>query len=344
MIRSLRVQHVRTHDDYTLQIAPDVTVIKGANGSGKTSLLEALYIALQGSSFKGSDKDVVGRGEDWYRIDVAYADLPGRTVKFEPGRESGRKQFIIDEKKFYRLPQQYKEPVVLFEPDDLRLLNGSPERRRRFIDQFIAQIDPNYGTILRRYERVLKQRNILLKRQASKDDFFAWDVSLSEYGSKVIEKRQQFTMRLDEKLNDTYKAIADRDDSVSMRYSHRYDGTIQQRLLMELHQTQAKDLVLGYTTAGPHRHDVMFEFNNSPALSVASRGEVRSIVLALKFLEIGIIEQTTGKKPIVLLDDVFSELDEKRQKHLTTLTKSHQIIITSATSGNLIKTSYITKL
>ena len=344
MIRSLRVQHVRTHEDYTLEIAPDVTVITGSNGSGKTSLLEALYIALQGSSFKGSDKDVLKRDNTWYRIDLTFTDAPERTVKYEPNRETGRKQFIVDEKKFYRLPQQYRQPVVLFEPDDLRLLHGSPERRRRFIDQLITQVDANYGTMLRRFERVLKQRNILLKNQAPKDDFFAWDVSLSEYGAKIIEKRQQFVSELNASLNDTYKAIADSDDSVHVKYSHHYEDSVQQKLLMELHQAQARDLILGYTTIGPHRHDVIFEFNHSPALAVASRGEVRSIVLALKFLEIGIIEKTLDNKPVVLLDDVFSELDEKRQKHLTTLTKSHQIIITSATSGSLIKTRYITKL
>lgn len=344
MIRSLRVQHVRTHTDYILEIAPDVTVITGANGSGKTSLLEALYIAMQGSSFKGSDKDVLRRGDEWYRIDVASSDTPERIVKYEPNRDTGRKQFTVEGKKFYRLPQQYRLPVVLFEPDDLRLLHGSPERRRRFIDILITQVDPTYGTTLRRYERVLKQRNILLKNHASQDDFFAWDVSLSEYGAKILEKRQQFVAQLDEKLNDTYKAIADCDDVVRVKYSHRYDGSVQQKLLSELHQAHARDLVLGYTTCGPHRHDILFEFNGSSALAVASRGEVRSIVLALKFLEIDIIEHTIGKRPVVLLDDVFSELDEKRQKHLTTLTKSHQIIITSATSGSLIKTRYITKL
>ncbi len=344
MIRSLRVQHTRIHNDYSIDIAPDVTVITGANGSGKTSLLEALYIALQGSSFKGSDKDVLKRDEPWYRIDVSFLDEPERTVKFEPGRETGRKKFTVDGKTFYRLPPQHKLPVVLFEPDDLRLLNGSPERRRRFIDQFIMQVEPTYQTTLRRYERVLKQRNTLLKRQAMPDEFFAWNVSLSEYGATIIEKRRHFIEELDVALNNTYKAIAHQDDNVRIRYSAPYQGTVQQKLLSELHHTTQKDLLLGYTTVGPHRHDVVFEFNNSPALAVASRGEVRSVVLALKFLEIGIIEQVTGKKPVVLLDDVFSELDDERQRHLTTLTKSHQIIITSATSSNLIKTSYITKL
>ncbi len=344
-LTSLRVQHVRTHGDYSIQLAPDVTVITGANGSGKTSLLEAIYIALQGSSFKGVDKDIVQRGESWYRIDLAFEDDdPSRAVKFDIMRETGRKQFIVNDRTHYRLPPAQRHPVVLFEPDDLRLLHGSPERRRQFIDHFIAQIDPSYTTTLRRYERALKQRNALLKRQAPSDDFFAWNLTLSEYGAAIIEKRVHFIKRLDQRLNETYHSIAHKDDRVRVAYSVTYNDSIQQKLLTELHYAMQKDLLLGFTTVGPHRHDVVFEFNGSPALAVASRGEVRSIVLALKFLEIDIIEQVTNEKPVVLLDDVFSELDDERQKQLTTLTKSHQIIITSATRSKRIPASIVTEL
>lgn len=341
--RSLRVQHVRTHHDYTLTLAPDVTVITGANGSGKTSLIEALYIALQGSSFKGADKDILQHDENWYRIDLDFSDDTERAVKFDATRQTGRKQFIIDDKTHYRLPLQQRLPVVLFEPDDLRLLHGSPERRRRFIDHCINQVDPLYSATLRRYERALKQRNALLKRQASSDNFFAWNVTLSEYGSMIIEKRFHFINELNDRLNSTYEAIAGQGDTVRVSYSAS-QGSSKQKLLSELHHATERDLLLGFTTVGPHRHDVVFEFNGAPALSVASRGEVRSVVLALKFLEIDIIERITNERPIVLLDDVFSELDDARQQHLTTLTKSHQIIITSATSSNRIKTRYITKL
>lgn len=343
-VQSIRVQHVRTHPDYTLAIAPDVTVIMGPNGSGKTSLIEALYIAFRGSSFKGSDKDVLSRGKTWYRIDVGFDDESLRTVKFDAEKTAGRKQFIVDDKTHYRLPPAVRYPVVLFEPDDLRLLHGSPERRRRFIDHFIAQLDPMYQTTLRRYERALKQRNALLKRQASGDDFFVWNLTLSEYGATIIEKRLLFIARLNDSLGSMYRHIAQKDDRVSITYSESYSGTIQQKLLSELHHALPKDLILGFTTVGPHRHDVLFDFNTSPALSVASRGEVRSIVLALKFLEIDIIEQITSKKPIVLLDDVFSELDDERQQQLTTLTQSHQVIITSATSGKRINAQKVTSL
>jgi DNA replication and repair protein RecF len=340
-ITRLSVQHVRVHDMYTLAVSPNVTLVTGANGSGKTSLIEALYVALQGSSFKGSDGDILQRGGSWYRIDVVYEGDASRTVKFDSERTSGKKQFVIDGKTNYRLLDKFKYPIVLFEPDDLRLLNGSPTRRRQFIDRFITQLDPQYGLSLRRYERSLKQRNTLLKRDADSSSMFAWDVSLSEHGAYIIKQRQAFVERLNARLNAVYESIAHTADNVAMKYSHKDTA---QHLLAELHQSAARDRLLGYTSVGPHRHDLLFEFNGSPALSVASRGEVRSIVLALKFLEVEIIEQLTGKNPLILLDDVFSELDKERQNYLVDLTKNNQIIITSATNNSNLHTDYVTEL
>ena len=125
MITSLRVQNVRIHSSYELALLPHTTVVTGPNGSGKTSLIEALYVALRGTSFKGSDGDVLRRESDWYRIDVVE-DEATRTVKFDPNRTSGKKQFVIDGKTHYRLLPKYKKPVVLFEPDHLRLLREAP--------------------------------------------------------------------------------------------------------------------------------------------------------------------------------------------------------------------------
>lgn len=344
LITSIRVQHVRVHKEYSLDVSPNVTLITGANGSGKTSLIEALYIAMQGSSFKGVDSDILEREAAWYRIDVRFDDESMRTVKFDPSRETGRKQFIVDKKTNYRLLQQYKYPVVLFEPDDLRLLSGSPARRRQFIDTFISQLDPQYGLSLRRYERALKQRNTLLKQYVAGDSLFAWDVSLSEYGSYIITQRSRFIDELNERLNDAYKSISHTKDVVGVSYSQSAHGNVKQKLLSDLHAYAEKDRLLGFTSTGPHRHDVLFAFNHSPALTVASRGEVRSIVLALKFLEVKMIESTTGKKPVILLDDVFSELDKDRQNYLVDSTKENQIIITSATNNSNLHTDFVAKL
>ncbi len=162
LINRLTVYNLRCYEQFAIDLAPTVTVITGSNGSGKTSLIEALYIALQGSSFKGNDSDVLRRDAPWWRIEAEAEQK--RSVTFDPNLTSGRKKFIIDNKTLYRLPPRYKYPVVLFEPDDLRLLHGSPARRRQFIDRLISQLDPIFTLSLHKYERALRQRNNLLKR------------------------------------------------------------------------------------------------------------------------------------------------------------------------------------
>lgn len=330
-LTSLSVQNVRTHTKYSLKIAPDVTLITGDNGSGKTSLLEAIYVALQGSSFKGSDTDIIRFKAPWYRIDASLDDST-RTVKFDPSRVSGKKQFVIDDKTNYRLTHANKHPVVLFEPDELRLIGGSPARRRQFIDRFISQLDPEYALSLRRYERALKQRNIVLKNRLARDSLFVWDVALSKYGAYIIEQRIALVGRLQPLLEAIYKEIAHSSDRVAIAYSAPHKTNVEQRLLGELHQSVERDMLLGATSVGPHRHDIVFTLNDHPAASAASRGEVRTTVLALKFLEVDIIKETTEKDPIILLDDVFSELDEPRQKALMERFSSYQTVITSVTA------------
>jgi DNA replication and repair protein RecF len=329
-VSKIAVKNVRSHRQFETDFSPNITVITGPNGSGKTTLLESLYIALQGTSFKGSDADILQSDRPWWKIDIILDGQEKRTVKYDPARPSARKQFVVDTKTTARLAPKNKYPVVLFEPEDLRLLNGSPARRRQFIDRFISQLNPLYGVALRKYERALRQRNNLLKRfNTPQDQLFAWDIALADHGAYIIEQRIAFIEQINTRLNEAYHDIAQTTDEVSVHYSHTFVGDIKQKLLAELQAHGERDRHLGNTSVGPHRHDVMFEFNQSPAMSVASRGEVRTVVLALKFLEVDIIERLTGLKPLILLDDVFSELDLDRQKALSDTIRTHQIVITS---------------
>lgn len=328
VVKKLSVENIRSHEKFSIKLSPTVTVITGNNGSGKTSLIEAIYIALQGTSFKGSDHDILRHESPWWHIDIEFNSYIKRSITFDPNLTSGRKKISIDDKVMYRMPVKHKYPVVLFEPEDLRLLHGSPTRRRQFIDRFISQLDPLYSSALHKYERALKQRNNLLKKlHISHDELFVWDIALSEYGSYIIEKRIAFIEQINSQLNDVYNSIAKSNDNISIHYSNTYIGDIKQKLLNDLHSHVERDKLLGFTSTGPHRHDVIFKFNDLPALDVASRGEIRTIVLAIKFIEVEIIEQITNTKPIILLDDVFSELDNHRQNRL--LSNHNQVIITS---------------
>ena len=219
-------------------------------------------------------------------------------------------------------------PVVLFEPDDLQLLSGSPTRRRNFLDYFLSQIFPSFQLALARYNKALKQRNNLLKRNnVSKDELFPWNLMLAEYGAEIISKRQDFLELLNSKIEEVYFEISGVKDEIKIDYLG--EKVSKNEILAILSENIERDKILGYTNFGPHKHDIQFIFNKKPAQNVASRGENRSLVLALKFIETDILADLTSKRPIVLLDDVFSELDDDRQKLLTKHFSKYQTIITS---------------
>ncbi|HCH34592.1 MAG: replication and repair protein RecF protein [Candidatus Saccharibacteria bacterium GW2011_GWC2_48_9] len=344
-ITGLRVQHTRSHDDETFAFESRVSVITGRNGSGKTTLLEALHVALRGTSFRGSDGELLQLAQQWWRIDVRTADGESRVIKFDSAKQTGRKQFDISSKTSYRLSPAQKYPVVLFEPDDLRLLSGSPARRRQFVDTFISQINPLYPALVRKFERALKQRNTLLKHHdTTRDAVFVWDMALAEYGAEMIRERTQIIERINASLTDTYRSIAGTDDTATLHYSHTMIDGIQQRLANDLHANFERDKLLGFTTTGPHRHDIISQFNESAAIAVASRGEIRSMILALKFIEVDVAEQATGMSPIVLLDDVFAELDETRQQRLAEKCRGNQMFITSTNAYTGIDSAAVISL
>ena len=329
ILKTLRVQNFRTHSDFILEIGEKSTLISGANGSGKTSLLEAIYFALQGTSFRSSDKEILRNdGSSWFRIDLKDSKDSLRTIIFNNAVQKSKKQFLVDGNKKARLSANLRIPVVLFEPDDLQLLSGSPTRRRNFLDYFLSQIFPSFQLALTRYNKALKQRNNLLKRDnVSKDELFPWNLMLAEYGAEIISKRQDFLELLNSKIEEVYFEISGVKDEIKIDYLG--EKVSKNEILAILSKNIERDKILGYTNFGPHKHDIQFIFNKKPAQNVASRGENRSLVLALKFIETDILADLTSKRPIVLLDDVFSELDDDRQKLLTKHFSKYQTIITS---------------
>ena len=329
ILKTLRVQNFRTHSDFILEIGEKSTLISGANGSGKTSLLEAIYFALQGTSFRSSDKEILRNdGSSWFRIDLKDSKDSLRTIIFNDAVQKSKKQFLVDGNKKARLSANLRIPVVLFEPDDLQFLSGSPTRRRNFLDYFLSQIFPSFQLALARYNKALKQRNNLLKRDnVSKDELFPWNLMLAEYGAEIISKRQDFLELLNSKIEEVYFEISGVKDEIEIDYLG--EKVSKNEILAILSENIERDKILGYTNFGPHKHDIQFIFNKKPAQNVASRGENRSLVLALKFIETDILADLTSKRPIVLLDDVFSELDDDRQKLLTKHFSKYQTIITS---------------
>ncbi|NCO10954.1 DNA replication and repair protein RecF [Candidatus Saccharibacteria bacterium] len=328
-IKRLTVTSFRSHKIKKTLFNPKTTIVLGKNGVGKTSLLEAVYIALRGTSFKGTDTDIVKKGTKWWRVEVEMDDGSIRAVFFDTEKPNKRKEVVINGKKSNRLLPKDMYPVVLFEPDDLQLLHGSPTRRRAYIDTFISQIDPLYTKIIHKYERALKQRNALLKQGIrNQAEYFAWNIALSEYGASIIARRERVINIINKTLTSTYRSISNNKDTVALHTNYTEKEYTADKLLEDLDDSFDKDLHIKHTTTGPHRHDIEYIYNHSPALTTASRGEVRTIILSLKFIEAEIIEEITNKKPIILLDDVYSELDQYRQKQLLSL-KNQTIISTT---------------
>ncbi len=340
MIQSLRLQHYRSYIDETFEFEEGVNIIVGPNASGKTNLLEAVLVACRGSSFRARDNDLIRFNESWARLD-AKTPTQVRTVKFTGGVTNiVKKQFIIDSNTLSRLPVGRQLPTILFEPSHLMMLHGSPEARRDYLDSLLSQTQEGYSKTMRDYKRALAQRNALLKHSTfAASQLFAWNVRLSELGGLVATARLAIVERINSKLQPTYFSLAgNKKTKTALTYTTACrTSDYASSLLSLLESRQDTDIERGYTTIGPHRDDMVLSFGGHSAMEVASRGETRTAILALKVIELGILESAFSQKPIVLLDDVFSELDGKRRRALTEVIKGYQTIITTTDADVVIQ-------
>lgn len=342
VLQQLRLTNFRSYGEQAFDFSPDVTVITGRNGVGKTNILEAIYVLMQGRSFRDSDELLVQHEQDWWKIEGQF-DSMSREVRYQPGKPSP-KQLYIDTVSKGRFTYKQQLPVVLFEPDDLLLLHGSPSARRAYLDEILVWLVPTYRHALAKYERALLQRNNLLKKGGSlatlRDTVFVWDIALSEYGAALQQSRTWLIEKLQTHLSEDYSALATKIHTVSVVYEPAHQGT--HALARALAASLEKDIIRGFTSVGPHRDDIAFILNGKDARTTASRGEIRTIVLSLKYAELRLLTEATASSPIFLLDDVFSELDETRQKNLLVHTEGTQKIITTTAANKLRGTQHST--
>lgn len=339
MIAEIRLRQFRSYDDQVFTLGKGMNIVVGPNASGKTNLLEGLVVGCLGSSFKANDYQLIKHGCNWSRIDMVDELNKTRTVKIA-NQNKITKDFIIENKNYKKLSLANRLPVVLFEPNDLLLLIGPPETRRNYLDQILEQIHPNYKKVKSDYLKTLRQRNNLIKKEGSYSELFPWDVRLSHLGGIVALSRSELVNKLDQKITQTYRLLSRDKAQINIDYISSVDiDQYQSRMLKKLAANRELDILRGFTTTGPHREDLGILVNNKPILSVASRGETRSVVVSLKLMEIEIIKQQTNTMPLVLLDDLFSELDADRRAYTTEYLIDHQTVITTTDLENYLNIS-----
>jgi DNA replication and repair protein RecF len=331
MIANLRLQHFRSYADAAFEFSPGVNIIVGPNASGKTNLLEAVLVVSQGTSYRAKDSELIEFEQPWARLDARTSDGEDRTVKLVAEPQPA-KNYELSGKPYKRLSMQHTLPVVLFEPNHLQLLSGSPIERRNYLDELLEQTVPSYGATRRNYRRVLSQRNALLKRskRPTNEELFVWNLRLSEFGAHVARQRAELAQLIDSQLAERYKQLSGRSTETRLLYDTRFPlESYESKMMSKLEADLSLDITRGFTGAGPHRDDFRTLFDGHEAAEAASRGETRTLVLALKILELEQLQVARGQQPLLLLDDVFSELDGTRRHALTDHLQAYQTFITT---------------
>lgn len=326
---SLELDNFRNYQNLEVEFSPGVNVFLGSNAQGKTNLLEAIYVlALARSHRSHSDKELIGWNQKTAKIKGTVERRTGKiplSLAFSPKGKKARMNHL-DQAKLANYIGQMN--VILFAPEDLNLVKGSPQVRRQFIDREFSQMSPKYLYIANQYRLILKQRNQYLKQLShheNSDELFL-DVlteQLIEYGSELIWRRLQLLKRLDTAAAPIQEAITKGQEHLKIEYISQLNPTdlldltmIQAGLQQHFKKLKRREIQMGTTLLGPHRDDLQFVVNDHDVATFGSQGQQRTTALAVKLAEIDLMKMETGEEPILLLDDVLSELDSTRQTHL----------------------------
>lgn len=347
-IRSLSVENFRNYRLQNIDFSPGVNILLGENAQGKTNTLEAVYLLAVGKSHRTSkDADLIQWGEDVAAVTARLqVQEKEQTVDIRIGR-TGKKATIngVSLRKMTQFVGQFQ--AVLFAPEDLALVKGAPAVRRRFLDIELGQTQSAYLFHLARYNKVLQQRNSLLKRPPVDLDLLsALDEQLVHHGAEVLARRLRFLSQLRIFADSTYRSVSDGRERLSIQYVSSLQGAetdqpLDAKVLSELFYKMIlakrdSDLHHGFTNVGPHRDDLVFKLDDRPVHGFASQGQQRTIALALRLAEIDFIYQEVGEYPVLLLDDVLSELDDVRQLGLVlSMSQKVQTIITTTSLYHL---------
>lgn len=337
MINDIRLINYRSYTDDTFELSTGVNIVVGPNGSGKTNLLEAVLVLSRGFSYRVNERELIRDKESWFKI-IAHTEVNEREFRVETASERSTKTLLINKKPYKRINLERTLPVVLFEPNHLQLFNGGPQLRRDYIDNILEQTSAVFKEQKNKYLRALRQRNAILKNKGNNKELFVWNIRLSQLGGQIIGARTELVNKINEQVSRLYDQISGHGEKIELVYESKISlENYESALLKELEQKTDLDFARGFTGSGVHRDDIVVLINGAEASRVASRGETRSVVLALKVIEAEIVEEFRTQKPIFLLDDVFSELDGSRRVALTKLINGYQSFITTTDADVVIQ-------
>lgn len=340
-IEYLKLKNFRNYSDLFVNFARNFNVIYGNNAQGKTNILEALFLCASGRSHRTSkDSELVRMGEEKYQVELEVVKERDKLLIEVQNSKEGRKNISINDIPLRKLGNLMGNlNAVIFSPEDLLIIKEGPSGRRKFIDITISQIKPSYFYDLQQYARILTQRNMLLKEIQQKkslaETLDVWNVNLAMTGARIIKVRNDFIMKINRIAEKNHYMLTDEKEKFEIKYSPSINiknfenvKAIENEFLQELERTKDRDIARSTTTIGPQRDDYEIFIDSMNIRLYGSQGQQRTAVLSLKMSEIDIMKEETEEYPVLLLDDVMSELDLKRQEFLIKNLKEVQTFIT----------------
>ncbi len=331
IIKSLELADFRNYESLHIEFSEGTNILYGDNAQGKTNILEAIYLSAITKSHKGSkDKDIVNFDKEEAHIRT-YLEKDGIETRVDMHlRKNKSKGIAIDGQKIKKAAELIGLlNVVFFSPEDLSIIKNGPAERRRFVDMELCQLDQFYLYNLNHYNKIVNQRNKLLKdmyfNPSLRDTLNIWDSQLISFGSKIIERRKLFVEQLNEIIFEIHRKLSGGKEDLVIQYE---PDVMIEDYEKYLNMNQEKDIKLKQTTTGPHRDDFCFTVGNIDIRKFGSQGQQRTAALSLKLSEIELVKKITKENPVLLLDDVLSELDSNRQNYLLSTIGDIQTIIT----------------
>ena len=344
-IKKIRLVNFRNYARAELLPDARMTVLTGRNAQGKTNVLEALHLCCLGRSHRTPhDRDLIRWGEDAAFVSVEVLHRDGtHDVSVTLSRADRRRKVVrVGGAQVARIGELMGHVnAVLFAPEDLSIVKGGPAERRRFIDMELSQLRPAYFYALQRYVRALNQRNNLLREMlrspAARATLDAWDEQLALAGAQIVRHRREYVQALREAACACHRDIAGADEALDIAYvtQLRAGDGLAQDMLRLLHEAREQDMRRAVTSVGPHRDDLKLTVAGREARVFGSQGQQRTVALSLKLAELSVVERERGEAPILLLDDVMSELDPRRRQQLIERIDGVQTIVTCTDASDL---------